>query len=69
MSLSYHIQHSSNLYNKAQFHQMIKMRGNNLILTINPKTGACFDTPPLSQTVKKIFSATLVQVHVCNWNL
>ena len=38
MSLSYHIQCSSNLYNKAWFHQAIKMRGDNPILTTNPNT-------------------------------
>ena len=37
-SLSYHIQHSSNLYNKAQFHQANKMRGDNPTLTTNPNT-------------------------------
>ena len=31
-------QSSSNLYNKAQFHQALKMRGDNLILTTNPNT-------------------------------
>ena len=38
ISLSYHIQRSSNLYNKAQFHQVIKMRGDNPTLTTNPNT-------------------------------
>ena len=38
MSLSYHIQCSSNLYNKARFHEAIKMRGDNPILTTNPNT-------------------------------
>ena len=36
--LSYHIQHSSNLYNKAQLHQVIKMRDDNPTLTTNPNT-------------------------------
>ena len=38
MSLSYHIQCSSNLYNKAQFDEAIKMRDDNPILTTNPNT-------------------------------
>ena len=38
ISLSYHIQCSSNLYNKGQFHQAIKMRGDNPTLTTNPNT-------------------------------
>ena len=38
ISLSYHIQHSLNLYNKAQFHQAIKMRGDNPTLTTDPNT-------------------------------